>query len=215
MNNLTLYIGNKNYSSWSMRGWLLLKLAQADFKEVKFQLFTDVYSQEILKYSPSGKVPCLHDGDLMIWDTVAITEYLYEKFTDSKIYPADTFLRSIARSCIAEMHSGFIDLRSECPMNIKRIKAKNISQNASQDLKRIYQIWDFCKKVSGNKQYLLGDFGAIDAFFAPIVSRILSYGLEHSNHEDYIDAISNHAFFKEWRDEAIKETSVINDVELA
>lgn len=155
MNNLTLYIGNKNYSSWSMRGWLLLKLAQADFKEVKFQLFTDVYSQEILKYSPSGKVPCLHDGDLMIWDTVAITEYLYEKFTDSKIYPADTFLRSIARSCIAEMHSGFIDLQSECPMNIKRIKAKNISQNASQDLKRIYQIWDFCKKASDNKQYLL------------------------------------------------------------
>lgn len=215
MNSLTLYIGNKNYSSWSMRAWLLMKLVEVDFKEGKFELFTDAYYQEIVRYSPSGKVPCLHDGDLMVWDTMAIMEYLYEKFPNSSIYPTDTYLRSVARSCIAEMHSGFMNLRSECPLNIRRNKTKNISRNASNDLMRIYQIWDYCKRISGNNKYLLGDFGGIDVFFAPIVSRIISYGLEYANHEEYLNYISNHKYFKEWRDAATKETSIIDFVDVA
>lgn len=211
MNNLTLYIGNKNYSSWSMRAWLVLKLANIDFKEIKIELF----SNEVLKISPSGKVPCLHDGKLKIWDTVAIIEYLNEKFPTQNLYPKEISLRNIARSCIAEMHSSFMSLRSECPMNIKKNVSKNISKNAEDDLNRIYEIWDFCIEASGSNEYLMGNFSAVDAFFAPIVSRIISYGLKQYKHEKYIEKIFNHKYFQEWRNDAIKETSVIKCLEVA
>jgi glutathione S-transferase len=210
MSNLTLYIGNKNYSSWSMRAWMALKFANIDFKEEKIELFSD----EVSKISPSGKVPCLYDDKLKIWDTVAIIEYLNEKFPKKNFYPEDSALRSTARSCIAEMHSGFLNLRSECPMNIKRNKAKNISADAKNDLNRIYQIWDFCKELSGSNKFLLGEFSVIDAFFAPIISRIISYRLKQYKYEEYINKIFNHKYFQEWQNDAIKETSIIKCLEV-
>jgi glutathione S-transferase len=107
------------------------------------------------------------------------------------------------------MHSGFFNIRSECSMNIKRKKMKSVSEEVSNDLKRIYKIFDYCKKHSNGK-FLLGDFGAIDIFFTPVISRIVSYGLDRGEHDDYINSVLNHKFFKEWEIEAVKETLIID-----
>lgn len=211
---IILYIGNKNYSSWSLRAWLTLKLTHLPFEEVQIPLYTDSSKIELLKVSPSGKVPCLHDGNIIVWDTLAIVEYLHEKFPEKILYPLDPLLRSIARSSIAEMHSSFFDLRTECPMNIRRNQQKNISQNTLEDLKRIFSIWDHCKKMSGNKNFLLGNFSIVDAFFAPIVSRIVSYKLPQNNHEEYIETIFNHEYFQEWKKDAMKEKWIISSAEV-
>ena len=214
MKKLILYIGNKNYSSWSFRGWAALKLSGVDCNEIITPLYTLQSTQEISKFSPTGKVPCLQHGDLIVWDTIAIIEYLNEIFPNIGLYPKNQTLRSIARSCIAEIHSGFLSLRSECPMNIKRNKFNNISKEASNDLKRIYEIFDYCKNHSSSNSFLLGDFGAIDIFLTPIISRIVSYDMDQEKHSEYISEILNHKFFKEWEKEAKKETWIIEHAEI-
>lgn len=202
MSDFKLYIGNKNYSSWSFRGWLALKLAKIKFEEILIPLFQDNSRTELTKISPSGKVPCLHHNGVIIWDSLAIIEYVNEI---TPIYPQDKKLRSIARSAICQMHSGFTNLRSQCPMSMRKNKAKDISEGTKQDLQEIYQLWDFCKKQSGNGDFLLGDFSAIDVFFAPVVSRILSYQLDKAGHEQYINKIVAHEYYQEWQNAALQE----------
>ena len=183
---LKLYIGNKNYSSWSMRPWVLLTQAGIPFEEVmaRFDSFApDSHFKKVIgPVSPVGKVPALVDGDLVVWDTLAIAEYLAEKFPDKQLWPADVKARARARSICAEMHSGFAALRSACPMNIEA-HLPDIGQLAWRDkpavradVARLVAMWSELLAEHGGPM-LLGAFSVADAYFAPVVMRLQGYAL--------------------------------------
>ena len=183
---LKLYIGNKNYSSWSMRPWVLLTQAGIPFEEVmaRFDSFApdSHFKQVIGPVSPVGKVPALVDGDLVVWDTLAIAEYLAEKFPDQQLWPADIKARARARSICAEMHSGFAALRSACPMNIEA-SLPEIGQLAWRDkpavradVARLVAMWSELLAQHGGPM-LFGTFSVADAYFAPVVMRFKTYAL--------------------------------------
>lgn len=182
---MRLVIGNKNYSSWSMRPWVLMKQLGIPFEEEKLRLdFTpgSPFRTRLAEISPVGKVPVLLDGDLAIWDTLAITEYLAEKFPDVAVWPRDAKARARARSLCAEMHSGFMSLRSKCPMNIEASLPAVGTQlmagddGVPRDLARITSMWSEALQGSGGP-FLFGEFSAADAFFAPVVARLRTYAL--------------------------------------
>lgn len=200
----TLYIGNTNYSSWSFRAWLTMKQAGMIFDEVIIPLRTNKTDKLISEVSPSKTVPCLHHNGKIIWDSLAICEYINELYPQANLYPEDTYLRAIARSVCSEMHSSFIPLRSECPMDIMRNEPKEVSDAVIKNLTRIDEIWSYCFALSKSSKYLFGDFGIADAFFAPVVSRIVSYQLKTGN-EDYIKAITSNNLYQEWCKSAIRE----------
>ena len=183
---LKLYIGNKNYSSWSMRPWVLLTQAGIEFEEVmaRFDSFApDSHFKKVIgPVSPVGKVPALVDGDLVVWDTLAIAEYLAEKFPDKQLWPADVKARARARSICAEMHSGFAALRSACPMNIEA-SLPEIGQLAWRDkpavradVARLVAMWSELLAQHGGPM-LFGAFSVSDAYFAPVVMRLKTYAL--------------------------------------
>ena len=183
---LKLYIGNKNYSSWSMRPWVLLTQAGIPFEEVmaRFDSFApDSHFKKVIgPVSPVGKVPALVDGDLAVWDTLAIAEYLAEKFPDKQLWPADVKARARARSICAEMHSGFAALRSACPMNIEA-HLPEIGQLAWRDkpavradVARLVAMWSELLAQHGGPM-LFGNFSVADAYFAPVVMRLKGYAL--------------------------------------
>ncbi|MDP3821092.1 MAG: glutathione S-transferase family protein [Burkholderiales bacterium] len=181
---MQLYIGNKNYSSWSMRPWVLLKQAGIPFEEVKlrFDAFSpeSKFKTELARISPAGRVPVLVDGDLAVWDTLAIAEYLAERFPEKKLWPQDVKSRARARSVCAEMHSGFGALRSHFPMNIEaalpEVGARVLAEQAGvrDDLARLVGMWSALLETSGGPM-LFGAFGIADAFFAPVVMRLNTY----------------------------------------
>ena len=183
---MKLFIGNKNYSSWSMRPWVLLTQAGIAFEEVmvRFDAFTpDSQFKAALKpVSPTGKVPVLVDGDLVVWDTLAIAEYLAEKFSEKYLWPQDMALRARARSLCAEMHSGFTGLRSACPMNIEAELAETGAliwrDNAAvrADVARLITMWRECLTTHGGPM-LFGNFSIADAYFAPVCTRLVTYAL--------------------------------------
>src|SRR3954466_11365804 len=178
---LTLVIGNKNYSSWSIEPWLALKASDIGFEEVSIPLYTgEADKQRILKFSRSGKVPVLVDGDVTVWDSLAIIEYVAERFPEAKLWPEDRAGRAHARSISAEMHSGFAALRNECGMNLHRpVGAKPLSENALADIARIQQIWSDCRARYGKTgPYLFGPFSAADAMYAPVVHRFRTYAVD-------------------------------------
>src|SRR4051794_21007576 len=178
--SLTLVIGNKNYSSWSMRPWVALKGAGIAFKEVQIPLYTgEPDKQRILDVTPSGKVPALIDGDITVWDSLAIIEYLAERFPLATLWPEDRARRAHARSISAEMHAGFMALREECGMNLHRpVEAISLSTGARADIARIQQIWIECRERYGKLgPFLFGAFGAADAMFAPVVHRFRTYAI--------------------------------------
>ena len=210
MESFILYTGNKNYSSWSLRLWLGMKFLGFDFEEVIIPLYVEGQKERSFKVSPSGKVPCLHHNGFMIWDSLAILEYINELVPEKNFLPKDSRSKALARSVIAEMHSGFLNLRKECPMNMRRRVKKELSSDALEDLVRIYELWDYCKKYTNYCNFLFGDeFNMVDAFYAPIVSRIISYDLLRGNHSEYIERIANLDIYKLWEKEAIKESWVI------
>ena len=211
---LTLVIGNKNYSSWSMRPWIALKAAGVVFDEVVIPLYTDdpVDKQRILHYSPAGKVPILIAGAVTTWDSLAIIEYLAEKFPGKGFWPADAGARALARSISAEMHSGFMALRNECSMNIKRpVHKKALSADAKANAERIQDIWSACRRTYGQGgPFLFGGFSGADAMYAPVVHRFRIYGVDvGSAAADYMSAMQAHPAFQEWDSAALKETWVI------
>jgi len=214
---LTLVIGNKNYSSWSMRPWLMLKGAGLAFAEVNIPLYTGAADkQRILDYSHSGKVPILIDDGMTIWDSLAIMEYLAERFPEAGVWPADRTARAYARSVSSEMHSGFMALRGECSMNIHRpVRAKALSDDAKGNVARVDEIWTDCRKRHGSGgPFLFGRFSAADAMFAPVVHRFLTYAVEVSGAaRDYMATMVAFAPFREWTDAALKETIVIEKFE--
>ena len=210
---LTLVIGNKNYSSWSMRPWMALKAAAIPFSEIVIPLYTDAADkQRILDVTKSGKVPALVDGDITVWDSLAIIEYLAERFPDAQLWPKDRAARAHARSACAEMHSGFMALRNECGMNIHRpVASKKLSEDAQSNIARVQQIWTDCRaRYGGEGPYLFGAFTGADAMFAPVVHRFRTYDVGVSQPvRDYMNAMLANPAFAKWTEDALAETLII------
>jgi glutathione S-transferase len=214
---LKLVIGNKNYSSWSMRPWLALRANNIPFDEVLIPLYTGAADkQRILSFTHSGKVPALIDGDVTIWDSLAIIEYAAERFPEAKLWPEDRAGRAHARSISAEMHSGFVALRNECGMNLHRpVGAIALSADARADIARIQQIWTECRERYGNSgPFLFGAFSGADAMFAPVVHRFRIYAIEVApDVRDYMDTMMALPAFQEWTRAGLAETLVIEKFE--
>ena len=210
--SLTLVIGNKNYSSWSMRPWIAMKAAGIPFEEVVIPLYLEGSGERILKYSPAGKVPILIDGDLAVWDTIAILEYLAERFPDAGLWPRDQRARSLARSVSAEMHSGFQPLRQHCTMNLwLPPKPRQQPGDVLENMRRIETIWRDCRARYGQGgPFLFGRFGAADAMYAPVVARFHNYGLPvQGDTLDYMGAVMALPAWREWYDAAMRETWIM------
>ena len=214
---LTLVIGNKNYSSWSMRPWLALRANNIAFEEVFIPLYTgDADKKRILGFTRSGKVSALIDADVTIWDSLAIIEYLAEMFPEARLWPEDRARRAHARSISAEMHSGFMALRNECGMNLHRpVGAIALSADARANVARIEQIWIECRERYGTSgPFLFGTFGGADAMFAPVVHRFRSYAIEVTPEaRDYMDTMMALPAFQEWTRAGLAETIVIDKFE--
>ena len=215
---LKLVIGNKNYSSWSMRPWLALRANGIPFEEVFIPLYTDdkADKERMLSFSRAGKVPTLVDGDVTVWDSLSIIEYLAEKFPQVRLWPEDRAARAHARSISAEMHSGFMALRNECGMNLHRpIRSVALSDDARDNVARIQAIWAECYQRYGKAgPFLFGAFGGADAMFAPVVHRFRSYAIAvEGDARHYFDAMMSLPAFQEWTREGLAETLLIARVE--
>jgi glutathione S-transferase len=214
---LKLVIGNKNYSSWSMRPWLAMRATHIAFEEIFIPLYTgQTDKNRILAFARSGKVPILIDGETTVWDSLAIIEYLAERFADARLWPEDRAERAHARAVSAEMHSGFLPLRSECGMNLHRpVGAITLSQDARADIARIQEIWTDCRARYGKRgPFLFGAFGAADAMFAPVVHRFRTYAIAVSLEvKNYMETMMALPAFREWSDAGLAETIVIEKFE--
>jgi len=211
----TLIIGNKNYSSWSLRPWLAMKQLDIAFQEVRVPLYGPGYKEELLRYSPSGKVPSLLDGATRVWDSLAILEYLAE--THRGLWPAAPAARAVARSVSAEMHSGFAALRQNMPMNVrKRLPGKGHAADALADVARVKAVWSDCRaRFNGSGPFLFGRFSAADAMYAPVVLRFRTYEVAlPAPCRAYADAVLALAPMGEWIDAAERETESLTQFEL-
>ena len=206
----TLYIGNKNYSSWSLRGWLVMKLAGAPFREELVQLKGVGPNPAHHGYSPSGYVPVLHDGDTIVWDTLAIAEYLAERHPG--MWPADAKTRAWARSITAEMHSGFATLRNDMTMCIReRVDVRPWSDALVANIERVERIWTQSRQRFGSDDdFLCGPFSIADCFYAPVAFRFQTYGVAPKGEAlTYWKALLAHPFVREWEKAALAETTII------
>jgi glutathione S-transferase len=204
---MLLVIGNKNYSSWSLRPWLAMKVLGLAFDEKRIPLDTPGTKQEILRYSPAGKVPCLVDGSLAIWDSLAILEYLAERHP--QLWPADAAERARARSISAEMHSGFANLRNHMGLNVrKRYPGRGRTPEVLEEIKRIDALWSQAKGP-----FLFGAFGAADAMYAPVVLRFRTYEVRVTNRE-YAEAMLALPAMREWIEAAEREPETIPQFDL-
>lgn len=202
---MELVVGTKTWSTWSLRPWLVLKRTGAPFTETLVQLReVETSTAEILKHSPSGLVPVLKDGDLTIWDSLAISEYLAERFPDAGLWPADPADRALARAATAEMHSGFGALRSECPMDLALRTRIDPSDATGANIRRLVELWSGLLAISGGP-FLLGDWGIVDAFFTPVATRFRSYGLDVGDPgiAAYLDRLLATPDFLEWERDAL------------
>jgi glutathione S-transferase len=179
MAKLSIIVGSKNYSSWSLRAWLALEQTGAPFDEVVIALDRPETKGEIARHSPSGRVPALHDGERVVWDSLAIAEYLAERFPEAGLWPADENARAIARAVSAEMHSGFSALRQNMPMNMRAsAPGRGRAPGVDEDLARIFAIWRECRERFGaGGPFLFGRRSVADAMYAPVVSRLTTYGV--------------------------------------
>ena len=213
---LTLIIGNKNYSSWSFRPWIAMKVAGIGFEEKVIPLYEQGSREQVLQYSPAGKVPVLVDGDQRIWESLAILEYLAEKFPKAKLWPEDARARAHARVVATEMHAGFQPLRKSCPMNLwLPVKPRPQSDDVMANVRRIESLWADCRARFGQGgPFLFGRFGAADAMYAPVVSRLHSYGLNVGDEtRGYMAAVMALPAWTEWRTAALKETWILKQDE--
>ena len=216
---LKLVIGNKNYSSWSMRPWLALRANNIAFDEVFIPLYTGAADKaRILDFTHSGKVPALIDGDITIWDSLSIIEYVAERFPETRLWPEDRARRAHARSISAEMHSGFVALRTECGMNLHRpVGAITLSADAYANVARIQQIWIECReRFAKLGPFLFGAFGGADAMFAPVVHRFRTYAIPVAPEaQGYMDTMLSLPAFQEWTRAGLAETLLIDRFETA
>lgn len=210
---MRLVIGNKTYSSWSLRAWAAAKLSGLDFEEVLVPLDTPEFANRVREVSPAARVPVLVDGDLAVWDSLAIIEYLAELAPAGRLWPQDRAARARARSICAEFHSGFPDLRGHYPMNLRRRPSPHPrSPDAARDIARVCEIWRECRaEHAGEGDFLFGAFSAADCFFAPVVTRFLTYLLPMGEVERaYAEAVMAHPILVEWREGAANETWVVD-----
>ena len=210
----TLHIGNKMYSSWSLRGWLVTKLSGAPFRESPVSLNGLAPDPATRGFSPSGLVPCLVDGDVVVWDSLAIAEYLAERHPG--MWPADPVARAFARSMSAEMHSGFGALRSEMTMCVReRVDVRPWSPALQRNIARIGTLWNDARtRFGAGGDYLCGAFSIVDCFYAPVAFRFRTYGVEpHGAARDYLAALLAHPFVREWEDAALRETEIVEEDE--
>ena len=214
---LRLLIGNKNYSSWSLRPWIAMKTAGIPFEETVIPLYEPGSRERVLVVSPTGKVPALADSDTHVWESLAILEYLAERFPDAALWPQDARARAHARATAAEMHAGFAALRRHCPMNMRRSgKPRDLTPEAAADVRRIDPLWTDCRtRFGAGGPFLFGGFGAGDAMYAPIVSRFQSYAIEVGPEgRRYMEAVTALPAWAEWRSEAVTEPWVMPANEL-
>ena len=216
---MKLIIGNRAYSSWSMRGWLALKHAGFEFEELVVPLFDEAWEQrrEGREFAPSlGKVPILWDGDTVIWDSTAIVEYCAEKVGRERFWPEDEAARGMARSMAAEMHSGFANMRSELPMNVRKtFGSVELSEEVEADVVRILNLWAQARaRFGGTGEYLFGDWGAADIMFTPVVTRFVTYGVKVPPFAAiYMEEVLHRADVVEWIELAQDEPWVIEEYE--
>ena len=205
---LKLVIANKRYSSWSMRPWLVLKAFGIAFEEIMIPLGRDDTSMQISMYSAAGRVPVLLAGEIAVWDSLAICEYLAEQFPEKAMWPSDVAARAMARCICAEMHSGFSGLRSAMYMNIGAdFHGKGRTPEAQSDLGRISEIWETCLSHFGHHQFLFGEFSIADAYFAPVVMRLMIYGVSLAPAlQAYVERVAAHPAVAQWVAEAKAET---------
>ncbi len=208
---MRLVIGNKNYSSWSLRPWLLLAAFNIPFDEVQESLRAEGIRERFLQYSAAAKVPVLTDGDLTVWDSLAICEYVSENYLQGKGWPDDRAARAEARSVVAEMHSSFSALRSEMPMNCRSLRTLEPSSEALKDIARIDAIWCECRiKYNHLGPWLFGEFSIADCFYAPVALRFSTYAVTLSNTaQQYATTLQNHEKLIEWISAAQRETEII------
>jgi glutathione S-transferase len=222
MADFTLVIGNKNYSSWSLRGWLIARIAGIEFEEIIVPLDLPETQATIRKHSPSGRVPVLLHRGLAIWESTAIAEYLNDIKPEAGLWPASPAARAHARSISAEMHAGFADLRNNMPMNIRAsYPGKGMTPQVRADIERITGLWRDCRKrfagAAANKDegFLFGTISAADAMYAPVATRLRTYGVKlDSDAEAYCAAVLNYAPMKAWIDAAKNEPWLMQQYEL-
>ena len=219
---MKLIIGNKNYSSWSLRGWLAAKQSGLHFEELTVNISGEEWEaakRQMGEVQPSsGKVPILWDGDVVIWDSLAILEYLADKVGRDRFWPKDDAARGMARAMVAEMHSGYLPLRRECPMNVrKRIELSGLTDEAKHNVVRILTLWAEARARHGQGgPFLFGTFGAADIFYAPIISRFITYGIGVPGFaQTYLQAMWEHEWMQAWIAGAEDEEWVIEAFEKA
>ncbi len=212
MAELTLVIGNKNYSSWSMRPWVLLRGLGIAFDEVMLRFHTPEWDRDIGRWSPSGLVPVLWRGEQAVWDTLAIVEELHEWFPGRGVWPADAAARAFARSASAEMHAGFRDLRSTMPMNIRASHpGKGMTAETRANIERIERLWSEARRrFARDGPFLFGAFCAADAMFAPVAMRFATYAVELApDSARYCEALRSAPGVRDWVRDALAETDVV------
>ena len=202
--SLILVIGNKNYSSWSLRPWIAMTAAGIPFAERLVPFETPEFKRDA---GPAAKVPLLIDGDIRVWESLAILEYLAERFPDAQLWPADVAARAHARAVASEMHAGFAALRGHLPVNFaRRIIARPLTPAAADDVTRLEAMWAECRARHGGPFLFGGTFGAADAMYAPVVSRFHTYAVDVTPAtRAYMDAVMALPAWRQWRDDAVKE----------
>jgi glutathione S-transferase len=214
---LKLIIGNKNYSSWSLRPWIAMKVAAIPFEETVISLNAPEFKPHVGPVSGTGKVPALIDNDLRVWESLAILEYLAEKFPAAGLWPADAAARAHARSIANEMHAGFFPLRRHLPMNMWRpVIKRELTPDAETNVKRIEAMWNDCRERFGSGgPFLFGRFGAADAMYAPVVSRLHTYAVAvDAGTRAYMNAVMALPAWAEWHAAAVKEPWVLAEDEV-
>lgn len=211
---MKLAIGNKAYSSWSLRPWILLQALGIPFEEDLIPLDTPEFRPRVEAYGAGRTVPILVDGDVTVWETVAIMEYVADRFPEKAVWPADIAARAFARTIVAEMHAGFRALRSACPMNLrKRYAAKDRGADVAQDVARVVHLWRQAREHFGAKAggpFLFGAFTAADAMFAPVVTRLQGYSIPvDPDTRAYMDAVMDHPAFIEWQAAGMAEPWIV------
>lgn len=212
MSKLHLVIGNKNYSSWSLRPWIALTMAKIPFTETTILLDRPDTARKIAAHSRAGRIPVLHHGKVTVWESLAILEYLAELYPDRHLWPRNAAARAMARAVANEMHAGFSALRNACPMNLRRPR-KAVPMNAAirKDVARIEELWRDCRKKFGKGgKFLFGRFSNADAMFAPVVTRLDTYAIKVGRDtRGYMDAVMATPAFRQWREAALKEKWIV------
>jgi len=208
----TLIIGNKNYSSWSLRPWLILKECAIEFDEIVLKLFTDEFEEIIGEYSPSKRVPVLRHAEHVIWDSLSIAEFLHETYPEKNLWPRNSAARILARTISCEMHSGFYSLREKMPMNCRANGRKvKMDDDLQSDIDRVIQIWEECRKQYQHLgPWLFGEFSIADAMYAPVAFRFATYQVaQPKSAQEYCSFLLSRPAMQEWKISAVAEKEVI------